>query len=134
MNKQNKEICLATVDFSGLIPVGGIGTYYDELARLLSRNGWNVIVLFHQPTGGSIDRFSRRYFDETGVRIYDANELCKRGGIDVEDISDSANPHQARSHVFHEALQELAREGHQFDLPRDKHLEHIGMPVPQHVP
>ena len=103
----SKSICLATIDFEGLVEVGGIGSYYAELARLLSRSGWNVTVLFHSTDDKSVGKFAERYYRDHNIPIYSANDLAEESGEDPKQIWRDASWHQARSHVFHEALRTL---------------------------
>jgi glycosyltransferase involved in cell wall biosynthesis len=112
-----KSICLATVDFEGLVTVGGIGSYYHELAKLLSQNGWDVVVLFHPYEGGDISKFAEKYYETYNIPIYNANELCEESAETLHEIWRDAHWCQARSHIFHEALQVLMKKyGYAFDL------------------
>ncbi len=115
-----QSICLATVELEGLDINGGVGSYYHELAKLLSKNGWDVVVLFHSYDGRDIRDFSKKYRDEHGVIIHDVHELCKKSKnrISTGSFNLWSGPwYQARSHMFHEALQVLMADyGHSFDM------------------
>ena len=112
-----KSICLATVDFLGLILVGGIGTYYHELAQLLSQNGWEVVVLFHTASGNEFNRFAEKYYETYKIPIYNANDLCEELGESLLEIWRDTNFYQARSHIFDEAIHVLMKKyGYKFDF------------------
>ena len=116
MVKTGKSICLPTIDFEGLM-VGGIGTYYNNLAKLLSQNGWQVVVLFHSYDDKDISKFAGKYYETYNIPIYNANELCNESEKSLPEIWRDANWFQARSHIFHEALQVLMKKyGYNFDL------------------
>jgi glycosyltransferase involved in cell wall biosynthesis/GT2 family glycosyltransferase len=112
-----KSICLVTVEFDGLTVNGGIGSYYNEVAKLLSRSGWSVVVLFYSGEGVDIGQFAERYYASYGIPIFDAGELCGESGEDLQEIGRDCIWSHARSHVFHEALQVLIEKyGYEFDL------------------
>src|SRR5271157_6353771 len=112
-----KSICLVTHDLEGLIVNGGIGSYYNEIAKLLHNNGWNVIILYYSHYG-KIDYFARKYYKKYGIPIYDAIELCKESDNEkLDNIYKNSNIYLARSHIYHEALQVLINKyGQKFDL------------------
>ncbi len=71
--KPDYTICLATSQFEGIDPVGGIGTYYRELSLLFAKNGWNVTVVYLSERGGDpiekdINAFSNYFFNACGTR------------------------------------------------------------------
>jgi len=112
----SKSICMATIPFEGLKMNNGIGTYYSDMARFLSKNGWEVTVLVYDE--GDITNFAEEYYDTNRIPVYNAVALCKESGAHVyEELMRANHPIQARSHVFHEALQVLMnRYGCSFDL------------------
>lgn len=110
-----KSICLATAELEGLTRNAGIGTYYHELAKLLKQDGWDVVILFHPYDHRDISKFCEEYHNTYRIPIYDPRKLCKREY--VSEIWRDANWYQARSHIFHEAIQVLIRKyGYKFDL------------------
>ena len=112
-----KSICLVTHDFAGLIVNGGIGSYYNEIAKLLHDNGWNVIILYYS-FNGKIDDFAKKYYNKYGIPIFDAIELCKESDHEkLDEIYMNTYIFFACSHIYHEALQVLMNKyGQKFDL------------------
>jgi O-antigen biosynthesis protein len=116
MVKSGKSICLATNDFKGFVQVGGIGSYFDQLAKLLKKNGWAVSVLVHRPQP-NFAMIAEQYYAENAIRIYDAEKLYMETGKSLDDIKKSSFTAQITSHIIHEALQVLKNKYHQeFDL------------------
>lgn len=113
-----KSICLVTVELEGLDVNGGIGSYYDQTAKLLSKNGWDVVVLYFSLSGTSVGDFAKSYYRDYGIRIFDAGQLCKEQFAEhFQDMWKNCEPSMARSHVFHEALNILmSKYGFSFDL------------------
>jgi glycosyltransferase involved in cell wall biosynthesis len=110
-----KSICIATIDFEPLVVVGGIGTCYNALAKLLSRNGWDVTVLFH--SSADISRFAEEYQHTYGINFYNANALVEEAGRDLFEFTRDSHWAQGRSHIFHEALNLLTSNyKHHFNL------------------
>jgi|GEM_PF-610591 len=60
-----KSVCIVTSDFVGIVKNGGIGTAYTELAKLLAKNGWNVTVLYANP---SIDNSIWKWIDYYAIQ------------------------------------------------------------------
>ena len=111
-----KSICLATREFEGL-DIGGVGTYYNELAKLLSRNGWDVVVLFYSYDGRDISKFAERYYETYNIPVYNANELCEESEETPHEIWRDAHWSQKESHIYHESIQILMKKyGFNFDL------------------
>lgn len=99
-----RSICLATVDFAGPVKVGGIGSYFNEMAKLLSKNGWDVTVLFH---GYELGKFADEYYEKYHVPIYHVNELIRTYEQSEMMRENFQSWLQARSQIFHAALQIL---------------------------
>jgi len=109
-----KSICIATPDFEPLTRVGGIGTHYAALTKLLSTNGWDVTVLLCPQELTDLNRINDR--KEPGPRIYDATALGDVNG-DLKSIVDLQQFTLKRSQIIHTALQALTKErGREFDL------------------
>ncbi len=109
-----KSICIATPDFEPLTRVGGIGTHYAALTKLLSTNGWDVTVLLCPQELTDLNRIIDR--NEPGPRIYDATALGDVNG-DLKSIVDLQQFTLKRSQVMHRALQALTKERRrEFDL------------------
>lgn len=133
-----KSICIAANEFEGLDFNGGMGTYFRELSILLSKNGWEVTVLYQSFLHDSVINFSEdtkfkefahSFFNKYNITIYNARNLCgkkEKGNETLENInnirtSDPDNAgisqyHLACSHIFHEALQTLIDSGIKFSL------------------
>lgn len=112
----SRSICMATIPFEGLKLNNGIGTYYSDMARFLTKNGWEVAVLVYDV--GDISIFADHYYETDHIPLYNAVDLCKESGEHVyEELMRANHPILARSHVFHDALQVLMnRYGYTFDL------------------
>ena len=119
---KGKRICLVTNEFAGIDINGGVGTYYRELSILLSKSGWDVVVLYQSwnsvdvSSGLSIEKdienFSRLFYEEHGIKIFDAVKLFREiddKNLILECIRNikGNNYYLPRSHIFHEALQIL---------------------------
>lgn len=48
-NGRGKTVCFVTAEFEGHAPLGGIGTAFTDLARILAGRGWNVTILIALP-------------------------------------------------------------------------------------
>ncbi len=57
---KGKSLCIVTSDFAGIVKNGDIGTAYAEIARLFTRNGWQVTVLY---TALKVDNSVLRFID-----------------------------------------------------------------------
>jgi O-antigen biosynthesis protein len=98
--EHEKTICLVIGDLGGPGSSNSIRTYYVQIARLLSRNGWKVIVLSDNVVG-------ENDFKENGIGVYNAQDLYRESAKSLDDVWRDSNWHQARSHIFDEALQVL---------------------------
>ncbi len=111
-----KSICIATTDFEPLTRVGGIGTHYSALTKLLSKNGWDVTVLLCPQELTDLNKIVDENRKEPGPRIYDATALGDVNG-DLKSVLDLQYFSLKRSQVMHRALQALTKErGRDFDL------------------
>ena len=111
-----KSICIATPEFEPLTSVGGIGTHYSALTKLLSKNGWDVTVLLCPQGLTNLNRIIEENRKESGLQIYDATALADVNG-DLKSIFDLQYFSLKRSQVMHRALQALTNErGREFNL------------------
>lgn len=126
--EHDKSICLVTNEFEGIDINGGIGTYYRELAILLSKNGWNVTILYiivkaKQQSILDINKYAKFFYLEHGIPIYTAQDICnnfkdKSSNILLKLDQLYINEYWlGHSHVAHEALQILIKDYNlNFDL------------------
>ncbi len=71
------KCCLVTPDIVGPVRNGGIGTYCDQLMRLLVARGWEVTVLFTaRCETGSPAAFRDGFLRQHGVRFVATEELA----------------------------------------------------------
>ena len=111
-----KSICIATPEIEPVTRVGGIGTHYSALTKLLSKNGWDVTVLLCPQELTDLSRIVDENRKELGPRIYDATALGDING-DLKSIFDLQYFSLKRSQIMHRALQALTNErGREFDL------------------
>jgi O-antigen biosynthesis protein len=111
-----KTICLINDNFSDLDNRKNIGIYYDQIAKLLSRNGWSVVILPFTLDGENAGDLSETYFKENGIRVYEAIKLYQENTESSEDIWKD-NWYLARSHIIDKALQILiTKHAYKFDL------------------
>src|SRR5208283_1555008 len=98
-----KSICIATPEFEPLTRVGGIGTHYAALTKLLSKNGWEVTVLLCPQELTNLNRIIDENRKEPGPRIYHATALADVNG-DLKSITDLQLFAWKRSQIMHHAL------------------------------
>jgi glycosyltransferase involved in cell wall biosynthesis len=128
----NKCICIATTKTGEQITEGDLPPDYHRTAKLLSKNGWDVVVLI----GGTenIERVAEKYKNIYGISVFSVHKLCKEsdtsslGFLDNADCRNSESLRlQMNSILFHEALQILInKNNYRFDVIEFSDQQGIG--------
>ena len=105
------RVAIVASEFSGVVPNGGVGTFYSALARALAGAGHDVTMLFtqgprsHSP-GQSFDHWVAHYAAQ-GVVLE---------GLTLGQRNPSVGHHAATSQAVYEWLRAKERSGRPFDV------------------
>ncbi len=105
------RVAIVASEFAGLVPNGGVGTFYSALARALAGAGHDVTMLFtqgrrsHSP-GRSFDHWVAHYAAQ-GVHLE---------GLTLGQRNPSVGHHAATSQAVYEWLSARERSGNPFDV------------------
>ncbi|GEM_PF-5566137 len=128
----NKCICIATTKKGEQITEGDLPPDCHRTAKLLSKNGWDIVVLI----GGTenIELVAEKYKNIYGISVFSVHKLCKDsntsslGFLDNADCQNSESLKlQMNSILFHEALQILInKNNYRFDVIEFSDQQGIG--------